>query len=193
VKTIGVILAGGKSTRMGTNKSLLKVDNVPSIERVSHTLEDVTDELILISNEQQTYDHLNIKQYSDRFVDKGPLAGLETALYHTDADWYVIAACDMPFVSKDIYEYLLSKRDETTDAIIPKLDGRDHPLSGIYHRSVLPAIQKQIKQNNLRVKSFFDAIRITYVEDYSMFNEEIVTKHFFNMNNPKQYDEAKTL
>lgn len=191
--TYGVILAGGKSSRMGENKSFLKVDGTPSVERVINTMSKVTDKRILITNDFAAYEHLGLQQYSDRYQDKGPLAGLETAFYHTDGEWYVIAACDMPFVHEDIFTYLLSFRSEDVDAIIPNVDGRDHPLSGIYKRSALPAIQKQIAANNLRVRSFFSDINVVTVDDFSMFDEQIVTKHFFNMNNPEQYKEAKGL
>lgn len=192
MQTCGVILAGGKSSRMGTNKSLLPIQGKASVERVSDELKTVTDNVIIIANESKTYDFLQIKRYSDRHVDKGPLAGLESALYHADADIYFIAACDMPFIDGRIYTYLLEQIAHY-DAVVPVYNGQNHPLAAIYRRSILSQIQQQIANNNLRVKSFFEHINVHYIDKFNGIPDSIVEKHFFNMNNPEQYNQAMRL
>lgn len=192
MKVCGVVLAGGKSTRMGTDKSLLKIKNKPVIKFITDEMKRCSEEVILISNDRsKKYDFLNISQFSDRYLDKGPLAGIETALYHVDADVFIMAACDMPFINHQIYNYLLDNLAEF-DAVVPKYEGRLHPLSGIYKKSVLPKIQEQLNDDNLRIMSFFEHVNVKYVEDFTDFPSNIVQKHFFNMNNPKQYEQAKS-
>lgn len=188
----GIVLAGGKSTRMGTNKSLLKINNKRVIELVVEELKLCSEEVILISNDESAvYDFLNLRQFSDRYIDKGPLAGIETAMHHVQAELFIIAACDMPFVNQQIYAYLLGEIEDY-DAVIPKFAGRTHPLSGIYRKSVLPHVQKQLKNNNLRMMSFFEDVNVKYVEDFNEISDENLQKHFFNMNNPQQYEQAKS-
>lgn len=192
MRTCGVILAGGKSSRMGTNKSLLPLQGKPAVERVYEELKVVTDNVIIIANEENIYDFLQIDRYSDRHVDQGPLAGLESALYHVEADLYFIAACDMPFIDRTVYKYLVEQMDDEHDAVVPVYNGRNHPLAAIYRRSALPQIQDQIVNNNLRVQSFFEHIQVNYVDDFDSISDSIVEKHLFNMNNPNQYKQAKS-
>lgn len=187
----GVILAGGKSSRMGTNKSLLLIDHKPVIKHIVEELETCTDELVIIANEPTIYDFLHLKVYRDRYTDKGPLAGIETALYHVEADVFMLAACDMPFIHASIYTFLLEKFEQH-DAIIPVYEKQMHPLAGLYKKSVLEKVQYQLENDILRVKSFFDQINVKYVENFQGISDKLLKKHFFNMNNPEEYQEAKT-
>lgn len=192
MNTCGAILSGGKSSRMGTNKSLLTIDNQPIIQKISEELKQCNDEVIVVSNQHETYDFLGVKQVSDRYIDKGPLAGLETALYHVNADVYMFAACDMPFISSEVYKFLLQQLAHY-DAVVPIYNNQMHPLAGIYKKSVLPQIQSQIEKNNLKVMGFFAYVNVIYVRDFGNLSDELLQKHFFNMNYPAQYKEAKRL
>ncbi|MBM7598404.1 molybdopterin-guanine dinucleotide biosynthesis protein A [Virgibacillus halotolerans] len=190
METCGIILSGGNSTRMGTNKSLLTIRDKTVIEWISAELNACTDKVALIANEQEQYEFLHLETYADRYINKGPLAGLEAALYHIDADLFVIAACDMPFVNGQVYNYLL-EQIEDFDAVVPVYNNRIHPLAGIYRKSVLPKIQQQIEKNNLKVRGFFEHIKVNYIREFIPIPTTILEKHFFNMNNPAQYEEAK--
>lgn len=192
VHTCGVILSGGKSSRMGTNKSLLPINNKPSISHIADTLKTCTNGVIVIANESQDYTFLNLPIYPDRYKEKGPLAGFESALYNVNASVYVMAACDMPFVHAGVYRYLLEQLEEF-EAVVPIFEDRMHPLSGIYRRSILPKIQSQIENDKLKLKKLFDLINTKYVDTFPNISENIIHKHFFNMNNPTQYEEALRL
>ncbi|HLR66276.1 molybdenum cofactor guanylyltransferase [Virgibacillus alimentarius] len=189
MEVCGVILSGGKSSRMGTNKSLLEINHKPVIKHILEELQHCSDNVMIVANEPSLYEFLGVKLCSDRYIDKGPLAGLETALYHIDANAYIIAACDMPFISKDIYHFLLNQLDHD-DAVVPIYNNHMHPLSGIYTRRALPVIQAHLEKNNLKVKGFFDDIRVNYVSDFGTLPEELLQKHFFNMNSPAEYEKA---
>lgn len=190
--TCGVVLSGGQSTRMGTNKSLLPIDGKVAIAHIVDELTKCVNDIIVIANEKQPYKFLKQPIYADRFQDKGPLAGLESALYHHDADLYYMAACDMPFVSCQVYN-VLSKQAEDFDAIIPIYEGREHPLAGIYRRSILPHVQNNINNDRLRMNSFHHDIKVKYVDTFPSVDDQTIQRHFFNMNNPKQYEAAKRL
>lgn len=188
----GVVLSGGKSSRMGTNKSLLTINKKPVIKYIADELKSLSEEVVLITNEPEIYDFLHLNTYCDRYEDKGPLAGLETALYHKNADVFLIAACDMPFINGQVYNYLLQQL-ESYDAVVPVYNNRMHPLAGVYRRKVLPEIQLQISESNLKVRGFFKHIKVNYIEEFNNISTDTLQKHFFNMNNPKEYEEAKRL
>lgn len=187
-----VILCGGQSTRMGTNKSLLEINNQKVIDILVEELKQITDSTILIANDKAPYEYLNLPIYKDRYLDSGPLAGIEAAMHHVESKSYLFAACDMPFINKDIYKYLFQFLGDV-DAVVPKYEGRVHPLASIYQRTCLPIIQEKLEEGDFRVRSFYDEINIKYVEDFDSFDSFDVKKHFFNMNNPTQYKEAKDL
>lgn len=192
VYTCGIVLSGGKSTRMGTNKSLLTIKSKTVIERITNELKTVSDKVVLIANEPEIYDFLQLETYADRYKEKGPLAGLETALHHVNADVFLIVACDMPFISGQVYNYLLQQLGRY-DAVVPVYNNRMHPLAGIYRKGVLPEIQQQLTEGNFKVRGFFDHIKVNYIREFNTISTDTLQKHFFNMNNMKQYEEAKCL
>lgn len=192
MNTCGVILSGGKSSRMGANKSLLTIKNKTTIEWIAAELKACTDKVALIANEQERYEFLHLETYSDRYTDKGPLAGLESALHNIDADIFVIAACDMPFVNGQVYNYLL-EQIKGYDAVVPIYNQQIHPLAAVYRKSVLSKIKQQLEENNLKVRGFFDHIKVNYIKAFHSIPNDKLEKHFFNMNSPVEYEEAKRL
>ncbi len=186
-----VILAGGQSSRMGTNKALLPLHGKTVIEHISEELQAISDHLVIVANHPSDYQFLGVPIFRDRYKNRGPLAGIETVMYHTDADFYVIAACDMPFINRKIYTWLLEQLHDFM-AVIPMLDQQIHPLTGIYHRRTLPYIQHQLEKNELQVKRLLKRIKVNYVTDFPDIPIEQVQRHFFNMNHPDEYEEAKS-
>jgi molybdopterin-guanine dinucleotide biosynthesis protein A len=188
----GVILSGGKSSRMGKNKSLLTLGNKKVIEHIHDEMRSCSDDIVVVANEPSAYAFLASNIVSDRFPGKGPLAGLETAFFHKEADAYIISACDTPLIKREVYKYLLS-RLHNYEAVIPVFNDQTHPLSGIYRRSVLQAVKQQLNKDELKVKSFFKNIRVNYVDNFEAISNDILHQHFFNMNTPSDYEEAKLL
>lgn len=188
----GVILAGGKSSRMGTNKALLSLHNKRVIEHIIQEMIKLTPDIMIISNEPTLYESYGFPIYQDRYMDKGPLAGLETALYHMKGDIAVVTPCDTPFIQQHVYGELL-KNIKNYDAVVPKYNGYLHPLAGVYRQSVHPFIESCIQNNQLQVRSFFDTIHVLYQEDFSGIDDSVLEKHFFNMNTMEEFDEAKRL
>ncbi|GGB61957.1 putative molybdenum cofactor guanylyltransferase [Lentibacillus populi] len=190
MNSCGVILSGGKSSRMGENKSLLPLNDKPVIEHIANELTLISDKVIVVTNEPSVYTFLDLPLVADRYFDKGPLAGLETALYHHQADVYFVTACDMPFINRRVYSYLQEHLNDY-DAVIPIYENQLQPLAGIYRRSVLPVIQRHLDNDNRKVLSIVDDIRVNYIHEFGTIPAYVRTKHFFNMNNPAQYEQAK--
>jgi len=195
MKMMGVsaaILAGGKSSRMGTNKSLLLLDGKSVIERISNSLQDMCNECFIIANDQKPYEQLGMPIYQDDHPGQGPLAGLEAALIHAKSDLVLLAACDMPFADPAVYRLLLDQLGGA-DAAVPVYAGRMHPLSGLYRKTALPAVQSCLEQGNLRMKSFLNLIQTKELSHFPELGPDILDKHFFNMNTPEEYEAAKRI
>ncbi|MFC4557334.1 molybdenum cofactor guanylyltransferase [Virgibacillus kekensis] len=189
MRKMGVVLAGGKSSRMGTDKSLLSLNGKPVIQHVVSRLKSCSDEVCIIANNPASYSFLNTPVYPDRYKEKGPLAGIESALYNTDADVYICAACDMPFVHASVYEHLLGLLEDA-DAVIPVYPDKMHPLSAIYTKYALPPIQELLDKDIRKVRRLFDRINVNYAKKFGDIPDETLSRHFFNMNYPDQYEEA---
>src|SRR5699024_12735851 len=94
----GVVLSGGKSSRMGTNKSLMQVnDDKAVIQHIYDEIKHICDDTIIVTNQPEQYDFPKTTMVADRYFDMGPLAGLDAAMYHIDADIYTLAPSDLPF------------------------------------------------------------------------------------------------
>lgn len=189
MKKCGVILSGGKSSRMGTDKSLLRLNDRPIIEHIYDEMKKLTKHIAIITNKKSAYKYLQVPLYGDRYNDKGPLAGIESALYHVKANIFIFSACDTPFIQAPVYEQLLEHIDNY-DAVVPTYQGRKHPLSGVYKQSIWRFVKRHLENNHLRVMSFFDDIHVKYIDSFPGISEDLLKLHFFNMNVPSQYEEA---
>ncbi|MUV39825.1 Molybdenum cofactor guanylyltransferase [Lentibacillus sp. JNUCC-1] len=189
MKVSGVILSGGRSSRMGKNKAVLPFGNETVIERIADQMETY-DEWFVIANDADQYQFLGCPVYGDYYIDQGPLAGIEAALSHSVHNVCAVTACDTPFADRRVYDLLLEQIN-TCDVVIPIYNGRMHPLSGVYSKSVLPVIRQQLTHNERKIRSFFDHVHVQYVSDLTVLPKDIVDWHFFNMNTPEEYETAR--
>jgi molybdopterin-guanine dinucleotide biosynthesis protein A len=192
MKAAAIILAGGKSSRMGTNKALLKINEKTNIERTRDALKLLFDDIILVTNETETYEFLEMNMTSDHYPGMGPLAGVHAGLTASDYDVNFIVACDMPFVSVELAEALVHACGHY-DAVIPVINGRQHPLFAVFHKKIAGEAAKSIEEGNLRMKHLLDRLNVLYVTESELqtYNQVDLERVFFNMNHPNEYEDAK--
>lgn len=168
----GIILAGGKSSRMGFDKGLAVVDGKKMIEHVFDSLSKVVDRVIVIAN-SDVYDFLNVPVFEDIYREKGPLSGIYTGLHYSESLKNLIVACDMPFVNSSIFEKILSC-SANNQVVIPEVKGMLEPLCGYYHKGIEVAVKNFIEEDQLAVhkalKSFdFQVVKIVGEEKERLF------------------------
>lgn len=176
----GIILAGGKSTRMnGMAKGLIKVDEMPIIERLIQALKIVSDEIIIISNDA-TYQHLGLKIYSDEYKNKGPLGGIHSALVHSNSPYNLVVGCDMPFLTSEALQYLV-KFKAKAPIVVAEHQNWMEPLCAIYHHKCLPKILQYLRANQLKMMDFIEE-QEHYLVDFDTHLPFYSTKLFQNLN-----------
>src|SRR3972149_1031162 len=106
------ILAGGKSSRMGTDKALLKIGDAAFIERIARTARSVFERVILISDANEKYSSLPLPIYLDLFPQCGPLGGLHSALVHSSTPYVFVTPCDLPLITAAMIQELVGKACE---------------------------------------------------------------------------------
>lgn len=146
----GIILAGGRSLRMGEDKGLVLLKNKAMVSHVIDALKPLVSEILIIAN-TQGYEQFGLKVQPDLQPDCGPMGGLLTGLTHSQTDWNLVLSCDTPFVSTELLAYLQSKA-HTQKAILPVHKGQIEPLIGLYHRSCRTIFTELIKQREFKMR-----------------------------------------
>lgn len=141
----GVILSGGKSSRMGTNKSFLKINDTTIIGRIVELMKSIFAEVIVITNTPEEYEFLNVPLYEDIYKWKGPLAGIHSGLVHSKTEKNFVISCDVPLMTKDMIEYIV-EFDTNHPVTIARADGFIQQLAGRYSKSVIPKAEKILQQ-----------------------------------------------
>jgi molybdopterin-guanine dinucleotide biosynthesis protein A len=185
-----VIMAGGKSSRMGTDKSFVPLLGKPMIEHVLGAVEGLGQERMLITNKPAEYAYLNLPMYGDIYPDRGPLGGFHSALAHTATPYILVVACDMPWLNRPLLEYMVSIR-ETADIIIPRWEKYPEPLHAIYSQGCLEPITANLEAGLLKLTAFFGKVRVNYLVRETIARYDPAGQSFRNVNTPEELDEAK--
>lgn len=160
-----VILAGGLSRRMGCNKALLDVGGRPLIDVLIERIRPLTNQIIISSNDHESYRFLEFPVVADCYAGQGPLAGFHAAMHRQGAQLYVMLACDLPNVQTSFLHRLVSL-SAGYDAAIPRTqDGTAHPLCAVYRRTCLRVIDRALERGANKVIETFgtDEISVRWV------------------------------
>jgi molybdopterin-guanine dinucleotide biosynthesis protein A len=187
-----VILAGGRSSRMGTDKSFVRVLGRPLIEEILSQSDGLGTESLVITNRPEDYAYLGVPLFSDVLPDKGPLGGLYTALHSATRPHVLCIACDMPFVVRPLLDYLISLIPQG-DAIVPRLVGEAEPFRAIYSRACLPPIRAALDAGKMRMISFFPDVRVRFVDEDEIDLYDPQHLSFFNVNTPEDLEQARRM
>ncbi len=182
----GIILAGGKSSRFQGNKALAKIASQRLIDRVIGELASVLPRVILVTNTPDEYRNLEAEVVMDILPGRGPLAGIHAGLITSPFDLNFIAACDMPFINREIVCYLINQATASDDAVVPVIKGYPEPLAAVYRRTCIKAIEDVIIAKNFQVKSFYPSIQVRYIPEKELM-EFGGGKNFFNVNTREDF------
>ena len=191
-----IVLAGGKSTRLGVDKALERLDGQTVIERVLARLSLlVADTVIVISQRQAETSYLRdsgTKVVVDLYPDRAALGGVYTGLAASSSQYNFAVACDMPFLNTDLIRYMASLAPDY-DAVIPRVDKYIEPLHSIYSRNCLPAMKAVLDGGRLRFVDVFERLKVRYVErdEIDRFDPEHLS--FFNINTQADLELARTI
>ncbi len=187
----GFILVGGASSRMGTDKTRLQLAGQNFVERIAAALGSITGRVSLVGAKLEgTGWHL--PSVPDIYQGWGALGGLHGALAACRAEWAAIVACDLPFVTGQLFVRLASRR-ETFDAVAPvQTDGRPQPLCALYRREpCLRRAQALITNGERRPLALLRAVQTRWIPPAQLADVGDPTLFFTNVNTPGDYANAK--
>ena len=150
----GWVLTGGQSTRMGRDKALLPWNGRTVVEEVAGTVLEAAGNVTLVGAPER-YGWLGLPVIADDIMGSGPLGGLHSALRATRSDWNLLVACDMPRLTPEFLKELLHRAEtEQRDCAVPQTAQGIEPLCAVYHRRILPLVQRALHDKQLRMQTF---------------------------------------
>jgi len=188
----GIILAGGKSRRMGQHKSFLEAGGVPLFERVYRILNQIFTDIIVVANNPQWFHSYDVRSVPDIIPDKGALGGLYTGLKHASSDHGFCFAVDMPFLNPGLIRHMIEKSHQG-DVIIPRTSKGLQPLHAIYSRACLNPIKNLMSRGNLKIIDFFTEVTVVYVPEREILDHDPMLISFLNVNTWEDLRKAKNM
>lgn len=180
------ILAGGKSTRMGTDKAFLDAGGKPLIRYMIERLSTVATDIVISARDSSKFKGLPATVVTDRFQIGCAMVGVHTALSAGKPVMYVTAV-DMPYLNTELVNYL-RKQLRTYDAVVPRSSRGFEPLSAIYTLRCLPVLEKCISANQLMFSQLFRELNVNFVQLKEDDWKVMGVSPFTNLNEPKDYD-----
>jgi len=184
----GIVLAGGKSSRMGSDKGLMIFNGKPlvkySLELLSHFCEN-----ILISSNNPEYKSFGFEVIADEVAGAGPVAGIATCLRQSKTSLNLVLSCDMPLLDPVVFETILKYMEGNTFVVPVDSSGRAEPLCAFYNKSSLGIAEKLILDGTYRMTALFDEASVRYIrpDDYPVSYNE---KWFANLNTLDEFNSA---
>lgn len=179
-----IVLAGGKSSRMGQDKALMKINGKAMMQYVIDNLSQAFGE-VFISGNRLDYP-VSMKVIKDVNEQKGPMGGIRSALAYCGQDIFV-CSCDMPFVSPELIRNMLQRKEEGKISIA-QYSGKIYPVLGIYPYAVLEALTESIENDDLKMTRFLEQQNTRYIQYDESFKHQ-----FLNINTPENFRNAELI
>lgn len=180
------ILSGGKSTRMGSDKSLLKLNQETFLNRIITELNGFDEQLVSVDS-MDKYSNLSCYCVEDEYKEVGPIEGIRQILNHARNDYVFICATDMPFLKKELVEYMKEFISRDYDCYVLEDDKRKQPLCAIYSKRVGRIIEQMLDEKNYRLLTLLNRCNTKYIPlSYTCFDPKIVR----NINTKEDYKRA---
>jgi len=184
-----VVLAGGRSSRMGRPKSLLLFDGEPLILHIARALKRMFAETVIVAAPEQELPDVPAILVRDEVAYQGPVGGIYYGLKAASGNFCFVTSCDVPFLNLALISHLTSQMSNH-DVVVPHWENRFQPLHAAYRTSVLPLLKEQLDRGELRPVYLFDKVRTCRIgeDEIRRFDPEGLS--FLNMNTPDDYERA---
>ncbi len=194
MKITAIVLAGGKSLRLGRNKALEPFLDKSLIEHVVDRLRPLADQLLIVKSSEQGLPSLDkTEALIDVFPGKGPLSGIYTGLLAARYSHSIVVGCDMPFINTGLFHFMAELAPEF-DAVVPRLSqAKVEPLHAVYAKSCLEKMKIHLEKNQLAVQGLLDELHLRHVEREECLRLDLGLMSFLNINNQADLDLALAL
>jgi len=188
-ETSAIILAGGKSSRMGRPKALLPFDGEPLIAHIVRSFKELFADVVVVIAPDQVLPALPVTVVRDEVAYRGPVSGIYHGLNAAKGEASFVGSCDIPFLNLSLISHLVSQV-HNHDVVVPYWAGRYQPLFALYRKSVVPFLRDQLLRDELRPIFLFDKVRTRKIDEAEIRRFDPEGLSFLNMNTPADYQAA---
>jgi molybdopterin-guanine dinucleotide biosynthesis protein A len=197
LKASGIVLAGGKSTRLGRNKVAEIIGQQTLLTRVVSRLRVIAEDIVIVTARDSTLpqlaDYSGITVVYDIFPERGSIGGIYSGLCATQAERNLVVAGDMPFLNVDLLSYMLSISPDC-DVVVPRTDTSIfEPLHAVYSRNCIPPLESLVKQNVFRIIELFPLVSVRYIESAEIERFDPQHLSFFNINTEADLEKGRAI
>lgn len=179
----GVILAGGLSSRFqGRNKAFFELNGRRIIDPIVDVFHAIFDDILIVTNTPLAYLDYDVTLVADVFSARSSLTGIHAGLVYAQNPYIFVAACDTPFIQKEIIELVLSRIHPDAVAVMPETPSGTEPLLAAYATSALPVVERSLAQKKFKIKSVFNKMRVIKISRERILEKDPALKSFFNIN-----------
>ena len=187
-----VVLAGGKSNRMGFDKQLLKIRRQRLIHSLVEKLDKEFEEIIIVSNTPSFYGGYHCTIVSDLIMGKGPLCGIHAGLQEAHSEYAFVIACDMPYMNTDYVRFMKAEmEDHGVDACITRFGEWIEPFHAFYSTHILKCIENHLNSGQRSIYSLVKKLNCKYIEENTARRYSPNWEMFFNINTKEDLKEYK--
>jgi len=187
-----IVLAGGKSSRLGRDKALEILGGKTLIERVIGSLSQLGDEIIVVTASSDQLPDLNVGRVLDTYPRTGAKVGLCTGLNASSSFYSLVVACDMPFLNIDLLRHLIDSA-QGFDAVIPRIGDKIEPLHAVYSKNCIPVMEEHIRKGKMKISDLFDEINVRYAESDEIERYDPQHLSLFNINSEADLKHAQAI
>ncbi|NLG50116.1 MAG: molybdenum cofactor guanylyltransferase [Chloroflexi bacterium] len=185
-----MILAGGRGKRLGQDKAMLDFGGQPLVQYVSARLSPLSNDQVVVLRHEQTLEMSGVRLVTDVLPQAGVLAGITAGLEAARYDWSLVVACDMPFLNLNLLRYMIAQT-AGYDVVVPRLEVGMEPLHALYHKRCLPALWQALERDERRVISFYETLRVRYIETPEVDRFDPLHRSFYNINTLEELEQAR--
>ncbi len=188
----GLIIAGGKSRRLGIDKRFLNIGGRTCIQRVLDAYRGFFDEVLIVADSVQPFQSLGVRVVVDLIPGKAALGGLYTGLHYAAGERVFAAAADMPLITPAAIRIVLDQASDG-DIVIPDLDGKLQPMHAVYSKACLPSLRTLVEAGTLKVQDLCHCpeLRVQRIPQSAFTAVDPALRSFFNINTPDDLALAK--
>jgi molybdopterin-guanine dinucleotide biosynthesis protein A len=192
-KASAIILAGGKSIRIGRNKAFIRLSTGETIlQNAINILRPIFPEIIIVTNRKEAYQKFNVLVVEDLIKENGPLGGIFTGLCYSASKHNFVVACDMPFIKPALIKLLL-KESGNYDVVIPEVDGEVEPLFAVYSKDCIPVMLEHLQKQKLKIRQVLSKLHLKKIGAKKIDRLDPEHLCFFNINTEKDLRIAEDL
>ncbi len=184
MKITGVIIAGGKSLRMGYDKKQIEYSGKTFLDKAIELLSNITDEVIVSSNEELPIDIHIIK---DEIEEAGPMGGIYTVLKNIQNDLALVIPADLPLLTEEVLQHLIKAYDQKSPACVYEVNEHLEALVGLYRKDILPAMEQQLALGEYKLQELLEKVIAQKISG------DLFVQNFININTPQDLDRLKNV